>query len=515
MRALLLNPEMPKSFWTFEQTCELCEAKALIPPLGLLTVAALLPREWEIRLVDLNVRVPSEADWKWAEIVMISGMVVQSEGMMELCRQAKDRGKTVVVGGPYVTSVPEALQDAGADFLVLGEGESIIPEFLATLESGQKCGIFREHEKPDMTASPVPRYDLLQLDDYAALALQTSRGCPFDCEFCDIVNLYGRKPRYKTPQQLLTELEFLHKLGWRDEIFISDDNFIGNKNRARILLQELIGWMKAHGEPFTFWTQTSINLGQDLPLIDLMTEANFHTVFIGIESPDESVLAGSRKFHNIANPLSECVDNIKRNGLAMMASFVIGLDQEQEGAGRRICEFVEQNGIPSVMLNTLQVLPNTALWERLKREGRLVEEKTSGQSTGGRLNYVPSRPESEIFAEYMETVDRLYEPQGFLSRAYAYFLEMRPTRHFLATGDLRAPGNGDNDFAHKMRELRGLLKLVWWQGVISSYRLQFWRQLVGMFKRNPTRIKKYLACLATGENMFRMRRVIRDRLNHK
>ncbi|MBI5251606.1 MAG: B12-binding domain-containing radical SAM protein [Desulfomonile tiedjei] len=515
MRALLLNPEMPKSFWTFEQSCELSEAKALMPPLGLLTVASLLPTEWEIRLIDLNARGLSEKDWEWSDMVMISGMVVQSEGMLELCRQAKQRDKTVVVGGPYVTSVPDALQDSGADFLILGEGESIMQEFLASLRSGEKSGFFREREKPDMTLSPIPRFDLLHLKDYAIWAVQTSRGCPFDCEFCDIVNLYGRKPRYKTPEQLLAELEYFYRLGWREEIFISDDNFIGNKTHAKAILHKLIQWMKAHGEPFTFWAQASVNLGQDPELIDLMTEANFHTVFIGIESPDESVLTGTRKFHNVANPLGESLDNIKRNGLSVMASFVIGLDHEQKGAGKRICEFVEQNEIPSVMLNTLQVLPNTALWERLKREGRLLQDRTSGQSTGGRFNYVPSRPESEIIEEYLEAVNRLYEPSGYLSRSYGYFLAMRPTRHFLATGETRPPSDNDRSFAERMRELRSLLRLIWWQGIMSPYRLQFWRQLVGMFKNNPTRTKKYLVCLATGENMFRMRQVISERLNQK
>ncbi len=515
MRVLLLNPEMPVSFWTFRQSCELSESKALMPPLGLLTVAALLPQDWEFRLVDLNVDGLTENDWQWADLVMISGMIVQNEGMLDLCGQARLRGKTVVAGGPYVTSVPEALQEAGANFLVLGEGENTIPQFLASLKDGKRSGIFREEEKPDMSTSPVPRFDLLHFKDYVALGVQTSRGCPFNCEFCDIVNLYGRKPRYKTPDQLLTELECILGLGWKSEIFISDDNFIGSKNHARAILHKLIGWMKSHGEPFNFWAQTSIDLGKDPELIDLMTEANFHTVFIGIESPDELVLAGTQKFHNISNALSESVNNIKRNGLSMMASFVLGLDKEERGAGQRLCDFVEQNGIPSVMLNTLQVMPNTALWDRLKSEDRLLEAKTSGQSSGGRFNYIPSRPESEIMEEYLQAVERLYDPAAYLSRAYSYFLEMRPTRHFLATGETKSQSNRDVTFADRMREIRGLFRLLWWQGVISPCRIQFWRQLVGMYKNNPTRLKKYLTCLATGENMLRMRHFFRERLDHK
>ncbi|MDP3181521.1 MAG: B12-binding domain-containing radical SAM protein [Desulfobaccales bacterium] len=509
MRTLLLNPEMPASFWSFKQSCELAGRKTLLPPLGLITVAALLPREWEFRLVDLNTRQVNEADWAWAESVMISGMLVQKEGLLALTREAKQRGKTVVVGGPYPTSLPQEALDAGADFLIRGEGENTIPLFLSALKEGKRPGIIERKGKPDLTTSPVPRFDLLNFDHYIDLSLQTSRGCPFDCEFCDVVNLYGRKPRYKNPQQVLAELETLYRLGWRGEVFISDDNFIGNQNHARAILDELIPWMQGHGEPFGFWTQTSVNLGFQPDLVNLLTAANFGHIFIGIESPDEAVLTLNRKYQNLRNPLDQSLANITANGLSVVASFIIGFDQEQPGAGDRICTFVEKNNIPLVMLNTLEVLPNTSLWDRLKKEGRLLETRTSGNTGGGRLNYLPTRPEAQILTEYVDALDRLYEPRRYLSRTYRSFLTMRPTRRHLALqkGEKARPRvkKERSPFRGALRELTGLLKLIWRQGVKADYRWQFWRQLVGIYQKNPSRLRKYLHSCSMGENMFQLR----------
>ncbi len=509
MRVLLLNPEMPPSFWSFEQSCELAGRQTLMPPLGLITVAALLPRHWEFRLVDLNTRQVTPEDWHWAEMVMISGMLVQKEGLVALTREGKQRGKTVVVGGPYPTSVPQESLDAGADFLIRGEGENTIPLFLSALKEGKRHGVIKQNPKPDLTTSPVPRFDLLNLDHYIALSVQTSRGCPFNCEFCDVVNLYGRKPRYKNPPQVLAELETLYHLGWRGEVFISDDNFIGNPDHARAILDKLIPWMQSHGEPFGFGTQTSVNLGMNLELVDVMTAANFGYVFIGIESPDESVLILNRKYQNLKNPLDQSLSNITANGLAVTASFIIGFDHEQPGAGQRICAFVEQNSIPLVMLNTLEVIPNTSLWDRLKKEGRLLESRTSGNCAGGSLNYLPTRPEAEILEEYVAAIDRLYEPKRFLSRTYRSFITMRPTRRQLALqkGEEARPRVKKERplFRSAVRELTGLLKLIWRQGVKADYRWQFWRQLVGIYQENPSRLRKYLHSCSMGENMFKIR----------
>jgi len=510
MRVLLINPEFPGSFWSLQQSCELLGRKTLMPPLGLLTLAALLPADWDLRLADLNTRPLSPGDWDWSELVMLSGMIVQREGVLNLIREAKQRRKTVVVGGPYATSVPQEVLEAGADFLVQGEGEISLPLWLAAWRAGETHGVIEPGGRPEMTDSPAPRFDLLNLDDYITLGIQTSRGCPFNCEFCDIINLYGRKPRYKSPVQVIAELDTIFRLGWRREIFICDDNFIGNQTHARAILKKIIPWMESHGEPFSFWTQTSANLGQNIPLIDLMTAANFGTVFIGVESPDEAVLAGNRKYQNLKNPLGQSLTNICANGLSVVPSFIMGFDQETKGAGDRISAFVEAYNLPMVMLNLLQALPNTRLWDRLQQENRLTATGVSANMIDASFNFLPTRPAAEIVAEYIRMVDRLYEPTNYLARTYRYYLAMRPTRAAAAKGKNPDPGNQKHQGSSLPRreDLVALLKLCWRQGVVARYRGQFWRQLVGVFRQNPSRITKYLNQCAVGENLFHIRETL-------
>jgi radical SAM superfamily enzyme YgiQ (UPF0313 family) len=515
MRVLLINPEFPGSFWSLQQSREIMGRKTLMAPLGLITLAALLPGDWEFRLADLNTRRLRPEDWDWAELVMLSAMLVQREGLLNLIREAKQRGKTVVVGGPYPTSVPQEILEAGADFLVRGEGETTIPLWLAAWRAGETHGVIEPDGRPEMSLSPVPRFDLLNLDDYIIVGVQTSRGCPFNCEFCDIVNLYGRKPRYKSPDQVLAELETLFNLGWRREVFICDDNFIGNHTHARAILNKLIPWMKSHGEPFSFWTQVSANLGHSVAMVDLMTEANFSTVFIGAESPDEAVLAGTRKYQNVKNPLGQSLTNIGTNGLTVITSFILGFDHEAKGTGDRIRAFVEQHNLPLVMLNLLQAFPNTALWDRLKEENRLTGMKISPDMTDTSFNFLPARPASEIVAEYIRTVDFLYEPARYLARTYRYYLAMRPTRTAAGKRKTPAPGNqkGRLSFHAWRGDLLALLKLFWRQGIVAGYRRQFWRQLLGIYRQNPSRITKYLNQCGMGENIFPIRASLLAKVN--
>ena len=508
MRVLLINPEFPNSFWSLQESCKLLGRKTLMAPLGLITLAALLPGDWEFRLADLNTRRLHPDDWDWAEIVMLSGMIVQREGLIDLIREAKARHKTVVVGGPYATSVPQEILEAGADFLVRGESETTIPLWLAALKAGETHGVIEPDGRPEMTLSPVPRFDLLNLDDYIIIGIQTSRGCPFNCEFCDIINLYGRKPRYKSPDQVLAELETLYNLGWRREVFICDDNFIGNQTHARAILEKLIPWQKSHGEPFGFWTQASANLGQNMPLVDLMTAANFCNIFIGVESPDEAVLVGNRKYQNVKDPLGESLTNIRANGLGVLASFIMGFDQETKGAGDRICAFVAQHNLPVVMVNLLQALPNTALWDRLKEENRLLGTRVSADMVDTNFNFLPARPAAEIIAEYVRAVDYLYEPSNYLARSYQDILAMRPTRA-AAAGKNKGQNYGTQKSRQPLRvrlkDLMALLQLIWRQGILADFRWQFWRQLVGVYRHNPSRLQKYLEKCGWGENLFRIR----------
>ena len=369
---------------------------------------------------------------------MIGSMLIQRNGCLELVREAKKRGKPVVVGGPYTTNRPQEILEAGADIVFQGEVENQISEILQAVTAKASGIIIKPPKRPTMALSPVPRFDLIKQDDYVIMNIQTSRGCPYNCEFCDVIKLFGRKPRYKKPDQVLAELEKLFNLGWRGPVLISDDNFIGNKTHAKAILDKLIPWMKEHDEPFFFWTQTSVNLGKDLELIDLLTTANFSTVFIGVESTDAEVLAKSGKHHNKSSEMETWIHNINANGLEAVASFIIGFDGEKPGADARIIQIVEACNLPWVMLNLLTPLPGTDLWDRLEKAGRLKPVRFSQELTTFALYFIPERPESEILAEWQKTILQLYKPENYLNRAYNYILQMRPTRSQMA-GEKQQP----------------------------------------------------------------------------
>jgi radical SAM superfamily enzyme YgiQ (UPF0313 family) len=517
LNVLLLSPAFPYSFWSYTESCKLQGAKAMSPPLGLLTAAGLLPQSWTLRFVDLNTTTLQEADWKWADLIMISAMLAQRDSALELVRECRRRGLPCVAGGPYPTSLPQDFLEAQCDFLVLGEGERSVPMFLAALDRGETSGVFACPDKPDLAAeSPIPRYDLIRFQDYSHIPLQISRGCPFDCEFCDIVHLYGRKQRYKSPDQVITELETLYHLGYRHHIFVVDDNFIGNRSKAKEILTRLIEWNKLHDEPFGFGAQASINLGQDLEMIDLLTAANFGEIFVGVESPDDNVLKKNAKLQNVSNSLPESLHNLNANGLPVLASFVIGFDGEQPGTAERIMAFVEENSLPVVMLNLLYVIPNTRLCRRIEAEGRLKDGLYANYMQGV-LNFIPERPESEIREDYIRLWEYLYEPSRFLARAYRATLAIRPTRACTAKklglpSESQPQASGlvrDKQWAlSNLKRLRSLTRILWLQGIKAPYRMQFWGQLIGVLYRNPSRIVSYLNSCGTGESMFAYRRYV-------
>lgn len=502
MRVLLLYPRFPESFWSFGKVLELIGRQVTLPPLGLITVAAILPQEWEFRLVDRNVRPETELDWAWADLVIISGMIVQKPDMLHIIREAKQRHKRVAVGGPYVTSIPEAAQQAGADFLILDEGEITLPLFVEALQRGETSGIIRANgEKPDVTITPIPRYDLLDLGAYSDMSVQFSRGCPFQCEFCDIIVLYGRKPRTKTPKQFLAELETLYNLGWRRSIFLVDDNFIGNKRNVKLLLRELIPWQAQRGYPFRIITEASVDLASDRELLDLMVQANFGAVFLGIETPDTDSLALTRKFQNTRNSLLDAVETINQAGLRVMAGFIIGFDGEKSGAGQRIIDFVEATAIPQAFFSMLQALPNTALWHRLEKEGRLLrsdDEANIHQTT--LTNFIPTRPLEELAREYIKCFWELYEPDRYLARVYRHHVKMQP-RPFKPKRKLP-----------QWCDVRALLIICWRQGIKRKTRWQFWKQLAAIARQNPGVLEVYLINCAHIEHFLAYREIVRDEI---
>ena len=497
MRVLLLYPLFPKSFWSFEKTLALVDCKALLPPLGSITVAAILPQEWEFKLVDHNVREITESDWDWAELVVISGMIVQKEDMLAQISAAKQKGKLVAVGGPYATTSPQEVE--AADFLILDEGEITLPMFIAAIERGDRSGVFRGTEKPAVTQTPIPRYDLLDMSAYDNMSVQFSRGCPFQCEFCDIIVLYGRKPRTKTPEQLLAELECLYDLGWRGAVFMVDDNFIGNKRNVKLLLKELKVWMEQKGYPFGLTTEASVDLAKDDELMELMVECNFKKVFLGIETPDQDSLALTNKFQNTRDPLTESIDKITRAGMQVMAGFIIGFDGEKAQAGDRIVQFVEQTAIPMAMFSMLQALPSTALWNRLEKEGRLLNGSANINQTT-LMNFVPTRNIEDIATEYVDAFWRLYDPTAYLNRIFRYYMKLGESKNVVSKRT-------------SWKSIRALGLLLWKQGVLAQTRLLFWRNLIQVLVKKPRQLEIYLTLCAYLEHFVEYRFIVREQIN--
>ncbi|MCU0525797.1 MAG: DUF4070 domain-containing protein [Elainella sp. Prado103] len=500
MKVLLIWPILPNSFWSYQETLDIAGLRSTNPPLGLITVAALLPQTWEFRLIDRNVRLESDADWQWCDLVMISAMVIQRQDFRALIQKGVAMGKKVAVGGPFATSVPEFALEAGAHYLVLDEGEITLPQFVAALERGEESGVFRAAEKPDVTATPIPRFDLLDLDAYLAVTLQFSRGCPFQCEFCDIINLYGRKPRTKTPDQMLREFEALYQTGWRRLVFVVDDNFIGNKRNAKLFLRELIPWMQAKNYPFILLTEASLNLAEDEELIDLMVQAGFTMIFMGIETPDVDSLAVANKEQNMRQSLVESCQKITRAGLQIMSGFILGFDGEKPGAGQRIQEFVEETGIPQAHLNLLQALHNTAMWQRLKEEQRLLEgfDEYLG-SQRSLMNFIPTRPVETIVNEYIQAFWQLYDPMAYLKRTF---------RHFSMMEGKRPPSKRPIS----MHEIRLFLAICWRQGFVRSTRWQFWKQMLLIALQKPQFFYDYFTALGIGEHFFTFRHQVKAQM---
>lgn len=500
MRALLVYPRFPKTFWSYEKILELVNRKVLLPPLGLVTVAAILPQDWEFKLVDCNIRPVTEEEWAWADVVIFSAMIVQKDHMLTQIQEAKAHGKRVAVGGPYPTSMPHEMREAGVDYLILDEGEITLPMFVEAVARGETQGEFTANgEKPAVTETPIPRYDLLEMEAYDSMSIQFSRGCPFQCEFCDIIVLYGRKPRTKTPAQLLAELQALYDLGWRGSIFMVDDNFIGNKRNVKLLLRELKEWQAERQYPFKFDTEASLDLAEDDELINLMLECNFSAVFMGIETPDEASLQLTKKYQNTRSPLLESIDKVTRSGLRVIAGFIIGFDGEKSGAGQRIVEFAEVTGIPTTTFAMLQALPHTALWHRLEKEGRL-REKDGNINQTTLMNFVPTRPVEDIAQEYIDAFRQLYEPVQYLDRVYRYFLK-------LGAPKVSAPFQFPDWVT-----LRALLTVCWRQGVKRKTRWKFWHHLFMMLVKNPAVADQYLIVCAHNEHFLEYRDIVKAQI---
>ena len=430
--ALLVCPRYdPHSFWSFEGAVEVLGARYPTSPLGLITLAALLPAAWEVKLVDCNTEALTDDHIAWADLVMSGGMMAQQNDTLQLIDRCKDRKIPVVIGGPDATSSPQIY--AGADFLVTGEAENVLEHFLAAWQRGERKGVFSAEGigNVDVTQTPIPRFELLKFENYLYIGIQFSRGCPFSCEFCDIIELYGRRPRAKTNQQMLAEIEAIYNLGYRGHLDFVDDNLIGNKKAVKAFLPELIAWQKAHHYPFTFGTEASLNIADDSALMTLMRDANFFGFFCGIESPDTDTLVHMSKKQNIKRKISESIQKIYDHGMLVWPGFIVGFDTEKGLVADALMECLEESALPMSYLNLLCALPNTQLTRRLEQEGRLhsvgnIEEgrRQDGFRVGG-LNFQTLRPRDSILRDFSEVLDRLYEPDGYFARVRRAVLPMQ------------------------------------------------------------------------------------------
>ena len=501
-RVLLVAPRFSgQSFWNFEAACEVYGARFPAPPLGLITVAALLPSSWQCRLVNRNTEELRASDLDWADLVMTGGMLPQQPDTLRVIELAHESQKPVVVGGPDATSSPEAYK--AADFQVLGEAENIIAAFVEAWESGARQGVF-EAEKfaADITQTPIPRFDLLKRSQYTYFGVQFARGCPFTCEFCDIIELYGRVPRVKTVDQMLAELEALYDSGYRGHLDFVDDNFIGNKKAVKAFLPHLIAWQKNRGYPFEFSTEASINIADDDALLALMRAANFFTIFVGIESPDTDTLVSMQKKQNTRRSLVNCVHKIYRAGMFVNAGFIVGFDSEKSSVADVMIDYIEAAAIPFCMVGLLYALPNTQLTRRLAREGRLFaaadamrfapRDDVGDQCTGG-INFETARPRRDILFDYRTILARIYRPAAYYERVrtMARLLD-RPVLDTSARKDAPPP----RLFTIPLRDFVLLWRLVWRIAVRQPAALWPFGKVVFECARHNRRAIDYVGMLA-------------------
>jgi radical SAM superfamily enzyme YgiQ (UPF0313 family) len=467
LKVLLINPEFPDTFWSFKHALGFIRKKSAYPPLGLLTVGAMLPKEWSKRLIDLNVTKLTEKDLTWADYVFISGMVVQRETARQTIARCKEAGLKVVAGGPLFTSEYEQFEEV--DHFVLNEAELTLPPFLADLDQGCARRIYETSEFCDIRKTPAPMWQLADLKQYAAMGIQFSRGCPFDCEFCNITALLGHRPRIKTTKQIISELDALYGLGWRGQLFFVDDNFIGNKRYLKAqLLPALTEWRKnKRGIPFN--TEASVNLADDKPLMEMMVKAGFDTVFIGIETPDEESLAECNKKQNKNRDLIETVKRIQRAGLQVQGGFIVGFDHDTRSIFQRQIEFIQKSGIVTAMVGLLQAPAGTKLYKRLKEEGRLLGH-FSGDNADGTTNIITKMDLDELREGYRNIMRHIYSPKLYYQRTKTFLREYRATK-------VKNPP----DFQRFLAFFRSSIRL----GIFGKERFQYWKILLWTLFRRP------------------------------
>src|SRR3990172_6000070 len=470
MKVLLLYPEFPDTFWSFRHALPFLGRRSAYPPLGLLTVSAMLPTQWQRKLVDLNVEKLRDRDLAWADVAFLSAMLVQGPSLSRLIARCREAGLRTVVGGPITSADLHVCE--GADHVVRGEAEGIIGDLVSDLEAGKARRRYEAAGRPDMATVPPPDLRLARLRRYSAMPLQYSRGCPFSCEFCDIVELFGRTPRVKTAEQVLAELEQLYRMGWRGSVFVVDDNFVGNKAAIKLLLPRLEEWMRVHGNPFCLYTQASINLAEDDELLSLMRAARFSKVFVGIETPVKESHRAAGKLQNVKADLLEFFE--------------------------KQIAFIKEAAIPVSMVGILTALPNTRLWRRLSGEGRILRQSV-GDNTAALLNFIPRMDPDALLAGYRKVLASIYSPTEYFERAQAML------------GRLGAVPKPRLVFSDYLALCRSFIR----QGIFARYRVAYWHFLGKTFLRKPGHMGLAVTLAIMGHHFFTLTRRLKSGVPHR
>ena len=501
LNVLLVWPKFPPSFWGFEGAMEMMPEAAMTPPLGLVTVAALCPPTWTLKLLDHAFDEITDEDLRCADLVMVSAMHAQRADALAILRRARTLGTRTFIGGPWASSEPDVVR-LEADHVMVGEAEEVFSDIALALENGTAQSMYQVTDKPDISGSPIPRFDLLRRDKYVSMPVQFSRGCPFQCDFCDIITIYGRKPRTKSSAQLIAELDRLRELGWRGEVFVVDDNFIGNRKNALQLVKELAIWGNAHGRPFSYFTQASVDLADRPELMEAMVAANFIFVFLGIESPSAEALKGSKKFQNLRKDNLEQVRIIQEKGLWVLAGFIVGFDSDDEAIFGRQREFIERTAIAWAMVGMLQAPPTTPLYDRMKAEGRFIEDSET-TSNFSAPNFRTVMPLPTLLNGLSGLLADLYEPGAYFRRA------LRSLEVWKTQPSQTVP---DTPVAH---DLRLMASSMWTQGVRSGYRRAYWGFLgtiVRRYRNNPVKLGRGLSLLVSAHHFLIYARQVADEL---
>jgi len=477
MKILLVYPEYPNTFWSFKNALKIIPKSALMPPLGLLTIASILPKEFEKKLVDMNVVKLTDKELLWADYVFISAMISQKNSVCTIIKRCQKLGVKTVAGGPLFTSLHENFPDI--DYFVLNEAEITLPMFLEDIKNNSLKRIYSSDIKPDLSKIPPPMWELAEMKKYFKMPIQCSRGCPYDCEFCDIVNLNGKIPRYKTPEQILKELESLQKAGWNSSVFIVDDNFIGNKKKTKEILRALIDWKKVNKNcKMSFITEVSLDVADDDELLSLLREAGFMSVFIGIETASQKSLEECGKYQNKnRNPL-ECVRKIQSCGIEVWGGFIVGFDSDDVSVFSKQTEFIQNSGIVMAMVSLLSALPGTRLYERLKRENRLIEE-ASGNNTDFSINFLTNISHDVLIKGYKEIISSLYSSENYYKRILIFLKHYNP--HFKESMDIK--------------KIIILIKSMFIIGIFEEHRKYFWKMLFLSLFKYPNSFPKVMAMM--------------------